>query len=166
MTSNAITISFSNVEEIAPGVCPGANFKELVEWPKYERLYTRKEWIPGSSPGRINSLRSLNRLSGGNSKWVPPDPISNSEVKLLSADGSMGFPYARVGHCQALNTKPLMSNHQGFFFLSGSAIIYGRSLTEHVAQASFSTALRSHLLPEFGPLINWGQIRLFVKSLI
>ena len=45
-------------------------------------------------------------LSGGNSEWEPPDPIPNSEVKLLSADGSTGFPRARVGHCQALNNNP------------------------------------------------------------
>ena len=37
------------------------------------------------------------------SECVPPDPISNSEVKVLSADGSVGFPHVRVGHCQALN---------------------------------------------------------------
>jgi hypothetical protein len=31
---------------------------------------------------------------GGISEWVPPDPISNSEVKTLSADGSvpLGMP--------------------------------------------------------------------------
>ena len=32
----------------------------------------------------------------------PPDPISNSEVKPFSADGSVGFPHVRVGHRQAL----------------------------------------------------------------
>jgi len=31
-------------------------------------------------------------LPGGISKWEPPDPISNSEVKLLSADDSVGAP--------------------------------------------------------------------------
>ena len=41
-------------------------------------------------------------LPGGNSKREPPDPISNSEVKLLSADGSVGSPHVRVGHRQAL----------------------------------------------------------------
>jgi hypothetical protein len=34
----------------------------------------------------------LTSLSGGNSERVPPDPISNSEVKTLSADDSVGFP--------------------------------------------------------------------------
>ncbi len=37
------------------------------------------------------------------SEREPPDPISNSEVKPLSADGSVGFPHVRVGHCQASN---------------------------------------------------------------
>jgi hypothetical protein len=35
----------------------------------------------------------------------PPDPIPNSEVKRLSADGSVGFPHVRVGHRQALKSK-------------------------------------------------------------
>ena len=35
------------------------------------------------------------------SEWEPPDPLPNSEVKPLSADGSVGSPHARVGHRQA-----------------------------------------------------------------
>nr|DAN73793.1 MAG TPA: hypothetical protein [Caudoviricetes sp.]DAY43234.1 MAG TPA: hypothetical protein [Caudoviricetes sp.] len=31
---------------------------------------------------------------------VPPESISNSEVKHCYADGSVGFPHVRVGHCQ------------------------------------------------------------------
>ena len=42
-----------------------------------------------------------NRFPGGNSDWEPPDPILNSEVKTLSADGSVGSPHVRVGHRQA-----------------------------------------------------------------
>ena len=45
----------------------------------------------------------------------PPDPIPNSEVKRFSADGSVGSPHVRVGHCQALNTNTLISNDQGIF---------------------------------------------------
>ena len=48
----------------------------------------------------------------------PPDPLPNSEVKPLSADGSVGSPHARVGHRQALimqKTQPLA----GFFVLCG-----------------------------------------------
>ena len=46
----------------------------------------------------------------------PPDSISNSEVKRRIADGSLGFPHARVGHCQALNTKPSALCAGGFLF--------------------------------------------------
>ena len=46
-----------------------------------------------------------NQFSGGNSEWVPPDPFSNSEVKTLSADGSVGSPHVRVGHRQDLFMK-------------------------------------------------------------
>ncbi len=46
-----------------------------------------------------------NSLPGGISKWEPPDPIPNSEVKLLSADDSVGLPHVKVGHCQALITN-------------------------------------------------------------
>ncbi len=45
----------------------------------------------------------------------PPDPIPNSEVKLLSADDSVGFPHAKVGHRQALNKRPLTPMCQGPF---------------------------------------------------
>ena len=38
-------------------------------------------------------------MPGGHSELVPPDPIPNSEVKPLSADGSVGSPHVRVGHC-------------------------------------------------------------------
>jgi hypothetical protein len=31
-------------------------------------------------------------MPGGHSEWEPPDPISNSEVKLFSADDSVGVP--------------------------------------------------------------------------
>ena len=67
-----------------------------------ERYFFLTEGDPGSGPGQLNLHRSLTGLPGGNSKWVPPDPISNSEVKLLSADGSVGPPHVRVGHRQAL----------------------------------------------------------------
>ena len=50
-----------------------------------------------------------NSLPGGHSEWEPPDPIPNSEVKTLCADGSVPFRHARVGHCQALNTKAPVS---------------------------------------------------------
>src|SRR5690606_22707733 len=39
------------------------------------------------------------------SECEPPDPIPNSEVKPLSADGSVGPPHVRVGHRQVLIEK-------------------------------------------------------------
>ena len=41
-------------------------------------------------------------MSGGDSEKVTPVPIPNTEVKLLSADGSWGFPPVRVGRCRAV----------------------------------------------------------------
>ena len=52
---------------------------------------------------------------GGNSEWEPPDPFSNSEVKTLSADGSVGSPHVRVGHRQDLYSKKPHPKGCGFF---------------------------------------------------
>ena len=40
-------------------------------------------------------------MLGDNSECAPPEPISNSEVKPLSANDSVGFPHVKVGHRQA-----------------------------------------------------------------
>ena len=55
-------------------------------------------------------------LLGDHSEMEPPDPIPNSEVKRLSADGSVGFPHVRVGHRQAphLIRKPQCSRTGAF----------------------------------------------------
>ena len=52
-------------------------------------------------------------MSDDNSELEPPDPISNSEVKRFSADGSVGSPHVRVGHRQAFIEKPRY--RRGFF---------------------------------------------------
>ena len=52
---------------------------------------------------------------GGNSEWEPPDPISKSEVKTLSADDSVGSPHVKVGHRQDLIAKPRLRKQPGFF---------------------------------------------------
>ena len=36
----------------------------------------------------------------------PPESISNSEVKRVIADDSVGLPHVKVGHHQVINTKP------------------------------------------------------------
>ena len=45
-------------------------------------------------------------LPDDHGELVPPESISNSEVKRLSADGSVGFPHVRVGRCQAFKNAP------------------------------------------------------------
>ena len=61
--------------------------------------------------------RSSQELPDDISECEPPDSIPNSEVKPLSADGSVGLPHVRVGHCQACYLKTLDSNDdRGFFF--------------------------------------------------
>jgi hypothetical protein len=45
-------------------------------------------------------------MLGDNSEVEPPDPFPNSEVKRLSADGSVGSPHVRVGHRQAFIRNP------------------------------------------------------------
>jgi hypothetical protein len=47
----------------------------------------------------------FNGLPDDDSELEPPDPIPNSAVKRLSADGSVGFPHVRVGHRQAFITQ-------------------------------------------------------------
>jgi hypothetical protein len=58
---------------------------------------------------------SVNGLSGGHGEYEPPDPIPNSEVKVLSADDSVGLPHVKVGHRQALNQTPVAYEPSGFF---------------------------------------------------
>ena len=62
-------------------------------------------------------------LPGGNSEWEPPDPFSNSEVKTLSADGSVGSPHVRVGHRQALFRRS-RSPRVATFFCMGRAPLF------------------------------------------
>ena len=47
----------------------------------------------------------------------PPDPISNSVVKRVIADGSVGSPHVRVGHCQAPNKQKTPSTLWSGFFV-------------------------------------------------
>ncbi len=62
----------------------------------------------------------LTVLPDEDSECEPPDPIPNSEVKPLSADGSVGLPHVRVGHRQALNTKPPIALQLGVFLFEVS----------------------------------------------
>ena len=49
----------------------------------------------------MEEILFLNFMCGGSGKKATPVPISNTAVKLLSADGIIGIVYERVGHCRA-----------------------------------------------------------------
>lgn len=55
-------------------------------------------------------------LPGDHRDMEPPDPIPNSVVKRVLADGSVEFLHVRVGHRQALILKtPIVIHCRGFF---------------------------------------------------
>ena len=56
-------------------------------------------------------------MPGGLSECEPPDPIPNSEVKPLSADGSVGVTHVRVGHRQAFYLQTPDASASGVFYL-------------------------------------------------
>ena len=57
-------------------------------------------------------------LSDDQRAVAPPDSMPNSEVKRCIADGSVGSPHVRVGHCQALFfLKPVWFAQRVFFML-------------------------------------------------
>ena len=65
-------------------------------------------------------------MCGGDGKKVTPVPIPNTEVTLLSADCSEGFPFVRVGRGRAF-----------FFFLND--IIYSlEPLAQSVEHLTFN----------------------------
>ena len=51
-----------------------------------------------------------------NSSLVPPDSISNSEVKRTNANGSAGLPCVRVGNRQAFYIGRAFSDLKALFF--------------------------------------------------
>ena len=56
-------------------------------------------------------------LPNDNRAVVPPDPLPNSEVKHSIADGSVGFPHVRVGHCWVLIQGPEQELFRAFLCL-------------------------------------------------
>ncbi len=57
-----------------------------------------------------------NVFPDGHSECEPPNPISNLEVKPLSADDSVGSPHVKVGHCQGFILKTSITHVIGVFF--------------------------------------------------
>ena len=67
-----------------------------------DRTIVRQEIRDVSTATKPDLLRrTVLGLPDDDSELEPPDPIPNSAVKRLSADGSVGFPHVRVGHRQA-----------------------------------------------------------------
>ena len=95
--------------------------------------YSRENWgrtaVLVENGGRFSDRKNCGAtplfpstgLPGGHSGREPPDPIPNSEVKTFSADGSVGSPHVRVGHCQALDSKGHVRMNVAFLFLANSA---------------------------------------------
>ena len=62
----------------------------------------------------LSAVVWINQFPGDHRDVEPPESISNSEVKSVIADGSVGFPHVRVGHHQVIILKK-PSNLLGFF---------------------------------------------------
>ena len=72
---------------------------------------------------------------GDNSKWVPPDSISNSEVKPLSADDSVGFPHVKVGHRRGIKKSERPPVLGGLFAFRDRRMTY-LHMANHVPKLS------------------------------
>ena len=74
-------------------------------------------------------------MCGDDGKKVTPVPMPNTVVKLLSAEGSEGFPFVRLGRCHAYI----------FIFFGGLAQL-GEHLPykQRVGGSSPSTSTMSH----------------------
>ena len=94
--------------------------------------------------GFLNSF-SQTSFPGGHSEWEPPDPFSNSEVKTLSADGSVGSPHVRVGHRQDLIQRRPQSVWIGAFFVVDS----GNLLLSHGEMIDFRSEVGGVASPRF-----------------
>ncbi len=63
-------------------------------------------------------------LPGDFSEREPPDSISNSEVKTLSADDSVVFRHVKVGHCQAFIQRKGLTERWALFLYTPFAMSY------------------------------------------
>ncbi len=73
-----------------------------------------------------------NSLSDDNSEREPPEPISNSEVKPLSADGSVMFRHVRVGHRQAFIPKKPPRGAFFIYALLGNQLIHSQLIVLYI----------------------------------
>ena len=82
-------------------------------------------------------------LPDDHSEQEPPDSIPNSEVKLLSADGSAVFRRVRVGHCQASKQESPFAKAEGLFCLCACEKSPARRMGVGFGRTEVPVALRS-----------------------
>ena len=83
---------------------------------------------------------ALKVFPGSHSDTVPPDPIPNSEVKRISADGSVGLPHVRVGHCQVPLRETRLT--AGFLRLEETKIMGAEHINPHFPPAKPQLGVR------------------------
>ena len=62
--------------------------------------------LEGLRARRVKNISYNQFLPGDKSKWVPPDPIPNSEVKPFSANDSVGLSMPKSVIARRLFEKP------------------------------------------------------------
>ena len=83
-----------------------------------DRTVDRRSGIAGLLESLSEPVLLKPVMPGDNRDVEPPDPMPNSVVKRVIADGSVGLPHVRVGHRQAPNIKePQYRWYWGFFVL-------------------------------------------------
>ncbi len=94
-------------------------------------------------------------LLGDDSHSVPPESISNSEVKGMRADDSVGFPHVKVGYRQVLffiNSMKFFNNKYSLFFfrtLSSHLVLLAASaFLGHIDKVRSNNLSRDQMLPE------------------
>ena len=65
----------------------------------------------------MHSYTTKRILPGDKSKWVPPDPISNSEVKPFSAYDSVGLSMPKSVIARRKYQNPAVRIRSGVFFI-------------------------------------------------
>lgn len=98
----------------------------------------------------VQYKHDTNSLSDDHSELAPPDPIPNSVVKRLSADGSVGFPHVRVGHRQTFIPRPLAPCAKGFFY-ARLPLTYGHTQYVHFVHGAGSRTQYVHCIHGAGP---------------
>ncbi len=77
-------------------------------------------------------------MCGDDGEKVTPVPIPNTEVKLLSADCSEGFPFVRVGRLPAIRILYILDSFIGRFSSAGEHLPYKQRVGGSIRQPPLS----------------------------